>query len=202
MAPRRRTCARTSLRRVRHAASGRRLRHGLTVSIRAITEADSARLEEIIVLAWESQVLPYLGPSWRHRYDAEELRRSVRQGLRGAHIALTATSGARKIPVGFILAGEPRAKMPATLEIYKIYVHPSSQRRGVGAALFKACLENALPLGGVVGAWVACGTPAEGFYHAMGWKRTAAVRRSIFPGQRWWVCHDLVSPPRAARTRS
>jgi ribosomal protein S18 acetylase RimI-like enzyme len=85
---------------------------------------------------------------------------------------------------GFVAAGPARDGDPSAGQVYAIYVLPSAQGRGLGAALLTGA-EARLAAAGFTTAslWVlTTNTPSRLFYEARGWRPTGETQVDEFAG--------------------
>jgi ribosomal protein S18 acetylase RimI-like enzyme len=83
--------------------------------------------------------------------------------------------------LGYAYGGRTRKEDPVYFgEIYRIYIHPSHQRRGVGRMLMRVAAER-LAAEGIHSLliWVLAANPARKFYEALGGKLVRSIPNRI-----------------------
>lgn len=141
------------------------------MELRPAEVADAAAIARVHVDVWRATYAAMLAPADlalmvdRDRTDEWRARLARQAGDRGTIVATRAGA-----VVGFVSYGPARtARAACTGELFALYVLPSAQGLGAGAALFRACA-GALAAAGHRGMllWVLRDNPSRGFYRRMG----------------------------------
>jgi ribosomal protein S18 acetylase RimI-like enzyme len=144
--------------------------------IRRATAADAPGIARVQVETWRTAYAGLIDAAFLDALSvpagASRWESHIAAPDAAVYVALGDGDGHGDEVVGFASTGPARdADAPATTgEVYAIYVHPSAQRRGLGAGLLGTALGD-LAAGGCAEAllWVLTGNaPARGFYEARG----------------------------------
>jgi len=152
----------------------------LTITVRVAMADDADQIAELAIRAWEAAfrgiVPPEIDP--RRGWDADRVRARLLERGRETEHAVAELDGELR---GYIVYGPSRDEdaPPSVGEIWALYVHPATWRRGVGRALVEHALTE-LRAAGYLDAtlWtLAESPPARAFYEACGFERDGAEQR-------------------------
>lgn len=146
-------------------------------TVRRVRLADARRIAEINVAGWRAAYRGLMPDEFLDSISIDARELAWRSRLEGNEAddepAWVAERDGKSI--GYVVGGPPRDEdvvLPATAEIYAIYVHPAAWRSGAGRALLEAATAEWRRRGATeLVLWVLEGNAgARAFYEAMGWQ--------------------------------
>jgi GNAT superfamily N-acetyltransferase len=155
--------------------------------VRPALPEDAPRIAAVHVASWIDAYRGILPPEVLQQQSVERRRAqwaALIPALRlapGRQALLVGTDPAACVQ-GFIHGGvEREAGAPYDAEVYALYLHPSAQRRGLGARLLGHLCEWLQGLGHrTLRLWMLEGNPAEGFYRRVGGRLLPETQQLYF----------------------
>jgi ribosomal protein S18 acetylase RimI-like enzyme len=149
--------------------------------IREATLNDVAIIAQIDVESMRAAYDGILPKSYLEKLSVREHKKSWKKRLKETETFVIVAENAEREVVGYAYAGRTRQQDPVYLgEVYRIYIHPLYQRRGVGRSLMRVAAERLAAEGiHTLLIWVLAANPARKFYEALRGKLVRSIPNEI-----------------------
>ncbi|MCI0413440.1 GNAT family N-acetyltransferase [bacterium] len=157
------------------------MENALPLLIRTATPNDAGIIAQIDVDSMRPAYSGILPKSYLAKLSVREHKKNWKKRLKETETFVLVAENAEREVLGYAYAGRTRKQDPIYAgEIYRIYIHPSHQRRGVGRSLMRVAAER-LAAEGIDSLliWVLAANPARKFYEALGGKLVRSVMTEV-----------------------